>query len=49
MTKEEIIYLMDKIMTTALFHANPFEPFVVDWEYVYTTANEVCEELKNDK
>lgn len=49
MTKEEIIYIMNKIMNTALFHAHPDEPFVEDWESVYSLANEVCEELKDDK
>lgn len=48
MTKEDIIYMMEKLKSLALYHANPFEPFVEDWEYVYTTANEVCEELKDE-
>lgn len=48
MTKEDIIYIMNKIMDTALFHAHPDEPDVDDWEYVYSLANEVCEELKEE-
>lgn len=48
MTKEDIIYMMEKIKDMALYHSYPDEPYVEDWEYVYATANEVYEELKDD-
>ena len=48
MTKEDIIYSMERIMNTALFYAHPDVPDVDDWEYVYSLAKEICEELKEE-
>ena len=37
---------LQEIMDTALEHANPIDPALEDWHYVYALAEEILRELK---